>query len=436
MFGIALTCGYTALFLFLIARLRFFHIQGLNRYTIGGLFLLKVAAGTLLWWIYTYHYSDRANADIFKYFDDGNVMFGALPAHPGDYLRMITGIGDDTPYFTDHYYSVMNNWHRHFDTGYYNDAHTMIRYSALVRLFSFGVYHVHTVFSAFLGLLGLCALFKAFIGFVPGMERPLAAGIFLWPSTLLWTSGPIKETLLVLGLGIFLLEFIRSAHARPGLRGWALMGFGLMLQLGLKSYVLACMAPGLAAWLWCERTGRHRALLKFTITHGMAALVVLALPLIAPGRDIIALIDQKQHDMLGIVSQWAPGSYIHTMPLEPGLWGLLSQVPQALYLTFLSPFVTWNSGALGLLGAIENALLLLVVPFALLRAKPFASINIPALMYCFAFCLALGLLIGWTTPVVGSLLRYRVPLLPFWSLGLLLIADGQRCACRPNLKTP
>jgi hypothetical protein len=169
--GVLLAVGYAALFLYLIRRSAFFQSPGMGKRTVGVLFLLKVAAGTALWWVYTYHYTDRSTADIYKYFDDGNVLFSALPAHPGDYLRMLLGIGNDTPHFNEAYYAVMNNWHRQYDTGYYNDAHTMIRFSALVRLFSFGVYHVHTVFASFLSLIGLVALYKSFIGALPGMGR-------------------------------------------------------------------------------------------------------------------------------------------------------------------------------------------------------------------------------------------------------------------------
>ncbi len=426
MAGILLTCGYIALFLYLIGRCSFFRVEELNRKTLGALFLLKVLAGTALWGIYTFHYNDRANSDIFKFFDDGNVMFSALPAHPGDFLRMMLGIGNDTPYFTDHYYAVMNNWHQRYDTGYYNDAHTMIRFNALVRLFSFGLYHVHTVFAAFFGLVGLLAIYKAFIRFVPELGPWLAAGVFLWPSVLFWSSAPLKETLLFFGLGIFLLQVFRAMEGRLPWRGWAIMLLGLLVQLSLKSYVLASMLPGLVAFWWCRRTGNNRVALKFLCTHAVALAVVLGLPHVVPHTDVIPLIHQKQRDMFGLASATNPSSFIAVPAMEPGLAGLVNYVPRALYLTFLSPFTQWNSGILGLVGALENAVLLLLVPIALWIARKRTLIPMPLVLYCAAFCLLLGLLVGWTTPVVGALLRYRVPLLPFWSLALLLIADPNR----------
>lgn len=436
MAGILLTCGYVALFLYLIARWRFFEVPSLSKRSIGALFLLKVVAGTVLWGVYTYYYTDRSTADIFKFFDDGNVMFSALPAHPLDYLQMLTGIGNDGPRFDERYYTVMNHWYRQYDTGYYNDAHTMIRYSALVRLFSFGVYHVHTVFSAFLSLIGLVALYKIFIGFVPGLGRLLMAGLFLWPSVLFWGSAPIKEALLFLGLGLFLLQVFRWMKGPLPWTGWLLMLLGLLIQLGLKSYVLACMVPGLFALIWCRRTGDRHAVLKFGVAHVIAALIILALPMVAPSLDILGIIQQKQRDMLGLVAAMAPGSYIPTPLMEPTLIGMIKQVPHALFLTFLSPLVTWDSGAMGLLGALENVLLLLLVPAAIFFAKPWPRIDLPMLLYSVAFCLILSLLIGWTTPVVGALMRYRVPMLPFYAMALLLIVDPHKLARWPLFRTP
>ncbi|MCC6840872.1 MAG: hypothetical protein IT230_11990 [Flavobacteriales bacterium] len=435
MAGTLLACGYAALFLLLIRKLRFFQVPGLGNRAIGGLFLLKVAAGTALWAVYTYHYTDRSTADIFKFFDDGNVMFSALPDYPMDYLRMVTGIGNDAPRFDERYYSAMNNWYRRWDTGYYNDAHTMIRYSALVRIFSFGVYHVHTVFTAFLSLVGLVALYKTFIGFVPGLGRALACGLFLWPSVLFWGSAPIKEALLFFGLGLFLWQLFRRMDAPLPWHGWALLVLGLLVQLGLKSYVLACMVPGLAALWWCRRTNNRNPWLKYLAAHAAAAALVIAAPLLAPGLDVAAMVQQKQRDMLGVVAATHPGSFVPVDPMAPGLGGLIAELPHALYLTFLSPFNTWHLGAWGLLASLENLLLLAIIPLGAALAKPWRQVDMPLLLFCLAFCLLLGLLIGWTTPVVGALMRYRVPLLPFWSLACLLLIDPARTArCTKLLK--
>jgi hypothetical protein len=166
--------------------------------------------------------------------------------------------------------------------------------------------------------------------------------------------------------------------------------------------------------------------LKFATVYSAAVVLILALPLVQPGWDVLGLIAQKRRDMLGVVSLTDPGSYIAFPPLANGPFGLLLDIPHALYLTFLSPFQTWHIGAMGLIGAAENLVMLALVPVAILWAKPWRQINISLVLLCAGFCLALGLLVGWTTPVVGALLRYRVPLLPFWSLAVLAVIDIEK----------
>ena len=426
MAGLLLTGGYAALFLYVIARWRFFGVPGLRRRWIGGLFLLKVAMGTALWAVYSFHYTDRSTADIFKYFDDGNVLFSALPAHPEDFVRMLTGIGNDSPRFDEQYYMRMNNWYRRYDTGYYNDAHTMIRFSAVVRLFSLGVFHVHTVFAAFLSLVGLTALYKAFIGFVPGMGPALALGVFGWPSVLFWSSAPLKEAVLFLGLGLFVLSIFRRLDGPWRAADVACLAVGVLTLISLKSYVLACLLPGMIALWWCRRTGGRRAVWKYVAVAVGVVAVVLTLPSVRPDLDVVALIHQKQRDMVGVATSVDAGSFIPTAPMAPGLAGMLEQLPQALSSAFLSPFSVWDQGIFGLLSGMENLVLLALVPWALIWARPKARVDIPLLLFCLSFCLALALLIGWTTPIVGALVRYRIPFLPCWSLAFLLVADPEK----------
>src|SRR5690349_1470874 len=102
-----LSALYAAFFIFLIHKLRFFETE-LSRKGLSLLFCIKIAFGVLLWYIYTYYYTDRSTADIYKYFDDSKVMYDALRTHPADYFRMLFAVGNDNAYFDQSYYSHMN----------------------------------------------------------------------------------------------------------------------------------------------------------------------------------------------------------------------------------------------------------------------------------------------------------------------------------------
>lgn len=424
--GLLLATAYTALLLYFMRRLPFFaRVPGLGMRTIAVLFILKIAAGTALWATYTWVYTDRATADIFKYFDDSRVMYDALWAEPGDFLRMLCGIGNDSPYFTERYYAVMNNWIREFENNVYNDSHTMIRFNAVLRLFSFGHYHAHTVFACFVSTTGLVALYRAVHPLFKGLERGLMPAIFLWPSMLFWASGVLKESLLVLGMGLFLLGTIGNWPDRLAWRPMTAFLLGLFVMLVVKFYVLLCLVPGLLAWSWAQaRPGR--ALWQSLIVHALALATVLLSGSIVPGYDVLDMLTVKQHDFIGMATDVGSGSLLAMPALDGGLWSFLRSAPHALYMSFLSPFAVLDTGPLAWLGAVENVFMIAVPVIAFRLARPWRSIDRPALWSFLSFILLLALLIGWTVPVVGALVRYRVPMLPFVAFVALAVIDPQR----------
>jgi hypothetical protein len=104
----------------IIYRHRFFHLPGLPRITTVYLFLLKLLAGFALWYVYTSYYPQREYADIWKYYDDGEIMYSAIHKHPGDYIRMVSGIGIDER-IEAIYFRKMNHWDQQFENNLFND---------------------------------------------------------------------------------------------------------------------------------------------------------------------------------------------------------------------------------------------------------------------------------------------------------------------------
>src|ERR1035437_7535639 len=214
--NIAVCIVYILVLGYFIKKNPFFKIKELTIKNIQLIFLLKVVFGFLLYFVYTYYYPDRSTADIFKYFDDSKVMFDAIFTNPSDYFRMLFGIGNNTPHF-DQYYVKMYHWSREYDGNLYNDSHAIIRFNALMRLFSFGFYPVHSIVMCFLSLTGLVAIFKTFVGSMGSFPTKsgltmtenegrfdfaqhdkeksilLTFAVFLVPSVLFWGSGVLKE---------------------------------------------------------------------------------------------------------------------------------------------------------------------------------------------------------------------------------------------------
>src|ERR1700739_2756303 len=75
---LAFCAFYLLLFTIIILKTNLFKLNGLsNKYALVA-FYLKLLFGVALWYIYAYHYKNRYTSDIFKYFDDGKLMFNVI----------------------------------------------------------------------------------------------------------------------------------------------------------------------------------------------------------------------------------------------------------------------------------------------------------------------------------------------------------------------
>ncbi len=425
---ILLTIFYSLLFIYLIYKLPFFKVDGFSWKSLTVVFILKIAAGLVMYFIYTYYYTVRSTADIFRYFDDSRVMYDALWKHPLDYFKMLTGIGNDSSYF-DLYYKNMNNWYRVFESNIYNDSHTIIRFNAAIRLFSFGYFNVHTVFMCFLSLTGLVALFKFFVGYLAEKKRELFFAIFLLPSVLFWGSGVLKEAILLFGMGMLLynLQKLTREKVNPGAIIWLL--FSLLLLIYTKYYIFIILIPLLVAFLWCKYTDQKRCLLKYSLVLLVYIAVGLNIHWVFPGYNMLEIIAQKQNDFIGLAKEMHSGSLLTEHLMQPNLISLLSDAPFALYNTLVRPYIFEADSFLILFSALENLIIFAIIILCLifsLRKIPHKSV----LFLCLFFFIGTFTLTGLTTPVMGAMVRYKVPAMPFLLIFFIMLLNKEKFISR------
>ena len=75
--------------------------------------------------------------------------------------------------------------------------------------------------------------------------------------------------------------------------------------------------------------------------------------------------------------------------------------------------------------SLENVLIIIVLLATLIFVR-LRNLSQPDVWCCTSFIVILFVLIGLTTPVLGALVRYKVPGLPFLGILLLLITDDTR----------
>jgi hypothetical protein len=154
---------------------------------------------------------------------------------------MLTGIDGAAPELSL-YYDRMHNWYN--TELVFRDTRTMIRFSALLRVFTLNTYFPQVVVICFLSTIGLSGMFRFMRSLAPGRDLALIVLLFMTPSVLLWTSGLIKEAFLfyAMGLLLFQIECWQQRSGKPVMRILAVL-LAVFVLLTIKAYVFFLFAP-------------------------------------------------------------------------------------------------------------------------------------------------------------------------------------------------
>ncbi|MDP2387720.1 MAG: hypothetical protein Q8M29_15210 [Bacteroidota bacterium] len=465
-------------------------------------FLSKIICGFFLTYIYTNYYPDRKTADIYKYYDDAKVIDSALERHPADYVKIISGIGNDNLYFDTTYYAKMNNWYKRYDFGTYNDNHTIIRFNALVMPIAFGSFHVHTVFMCMLSFIGLSALVFVFIQFFPQKKWLVFLSVFFVPSVLFWGSGVLKEGILLFSIGILIYSFYKIAFLkRTNVLTILLLILSLLLLLINKNYLLLCLVPPLLCLYIVWKFNTKKTGLIFLGFHALLILIGFVSVKLILHKDPLKIISHKQRDFINLSRggifllnnsnllriepeeknnliempgdscklkqgakhmRWSldnfndtlfvasntdsgtykmiwdlpkAGSLIQNEAISTDIGSFIAFAPKALYNSMMQPAITKARSLIEKMAAIENIFLVLFLIFCF-AFSDFKNTNIPVLNMCVYAVLILFLIIGYTTPVAGAIVRYKMPLLPLLlMIGINVLSIEKIKRFLPFLKT-
>jgi len=408
---------YLLIFIFLIKKLPFFKSGTLNSNLVVGVFLLKFLAGIAVFMVYSFYYTDRTSADIFKYFDDGNIIFSSIHHNPMDYLRMVTGIGSESPHLMK-YYDTCSFWIKPFNYGLYNDNLTVIRFNAIVRLFSMGNIHIHTLFMSFLSFIGLWAIYKVFAKRITGHSYLLLIALFFIPSVWFWTSGILKEGILMFAFGLFFYHLTNLIFEKMKYSSLGWMIFVTLLLLISKFYVFLAALPGVLFLIIIRKTSKRYSTLKFLGVHFILFLLFwFSKPL--TGFDLPQVVANKQNDFIAYSKSLNQvGSRIDIEPIAPTLKSIGVNAPKAFFTTLFRPSIFESKNAMMLMAGFENLIITLAIILVLFFGT-LKNIRDPLLWFSISFIIILFTLTGLTTPILGALVRYKVPALPF--LGITII---------------
>ncbi|MCX6291830.1 MAG: hypothetical protein NT126_08705 [Bacteroidetes bacterium] len=411
---------------YIVARsIKYRHIdkEPYYKYYISGLFV-KVIGGIAVCFVYVFYYG---GGDTTTYYHDNVTVTRLFLKDPSAAIRfsvypmdneILLSFDEDTDYPVFSY-----------------DKHAIYvdKITWPLSLLTFNSFIGQTMLLALLSFFAIWRLYKMFITEFPTMEKELAFAILFVPSVVFWGSGLLKDTLTLSAVAIFTSSFYRIIRLKEGyLANIIHMILASWILIKVKPYIFFALMPGTLIWFAGYELERFRnKVIRSAITPALIFLALFAGYLFLKNMgdvlgeyaldNVLTKAVSTQQDLKRDIYQGASfdiGEYDATIS------DIISKAPIAIISALFRPYL-WESYNPGMIvSGLENFVILLFSIYLLLKLKVINFFRLlfknHILFFSVSFSFFFAFSVGLTTSNFGSLVRYKIPAIPFFVVSLLI----------------
>lgn len=453
---------YALALVVLLKVLGFFRLENFRGFGLYGVLFVKVLIAILL-----YHFPMENMKDSSTYLNDSLILSEVLLNNPKEFFVIFFHLpGAD---MLDLKYMLDTNYWSHETSGLISEKRNVIRVNTIFQILGFQNPYIVFFWNALTAILGLKLLYRSLRSICKDDHNVLFTLVFLLPSTLLWTSNIMKESYLILGFGLFFYGLLVPMRRNKKV---LLATLGFLVVLMFKQYVALGLLAGLVVYLLILLPTRGQRITGFSfffvllLFGGFLFLPRFTERISAKQFDFIRLAEggivlndlgtfykieladsdhfdffygadknlyahilepvkavQQSHDkapqevLLGNSDKlWyvynfndKSGSYISLTPIENNSIQLLKNIPEALVNVFFRPLpLDPPKSVTKWYFFLENVAIWGLFIFSLRNLRKSKQLEIITLFIIAS--LVVALLIGWTTPVIGAIVRYKLPI--------------------------
>lgn len=396
-----------------------------KKYYIPGL-TLKLVGGIALGLVYEFVYG---GGDTARYFHESKVITRAFYDSPLIGIKLLLSNGEIDP-ATLRYASQMG-WYT-ASTEFF-----IVKISGLFGIFCNSTYTVIALFFAFTSFLGMWAMFLTFLKIYPSLHKKFAIAIFYLPSVFFWGSGLMKDSITIGALGLVFFGFYRAFIEKKAIPNSLILTLiGAFVLYSVKLYILLAFLPIALFWVFLENNRRIknttlRTLLKpLFIVVGISVSVLGTLNLSEGNEryDIDKIGERTKINAEYLTSDFVQtGSAYNIGTFDGSLGSLFTVAPQAIVVALYRPFIWEVRNPAMLLSALEASFFIFLTLQFIFKVGFLKTLKLisskPILTFCMIFSLAMAFAVGTNSGNFGSLVRYKIPLMPFY-LSALFIMKG------------
>jgi len=383
----------------------------------------RIFSGIFFCIFYVYYYG---GGDTTAYFIGGKAMYYLFYKSWGffSYAMLYGNKGGVVGYFFDYSQGVPPSYMM-------DDSQTffVIRFITPFVFLALKSYVITSVFMAWFGFSGIWKLFLVFRHYFPKCERQLAFSILFFPSVLFWGSGIMKDTITLSSVGWYTYAvFMIFFEKKKIIKHIIVLVIAVFLIISTKPFIVIALMPGSMVWLLSSRIKNIKnKVIRLFITP------LLIISFLIIGSSIMSSLSSSmgqystldnilktaaitQQDLLRVEAYGTNSYNIGTF--EPTLAGVTPKIPAALLAGLFRPFLWDSANIVMLISGTENTILLLLVFYCFFRVGIFKFFSIifgdPLLLFSILFSIFFAFTVGLASANFGALVRYKIPLLPFF----------------------
>ncbi|MEQ9424537.1 MAG: hypothetical protein RJQ09_08980 [Cyclobacteriaceae bacterium] len=290
------------------------------------------------------------------------------------------------------------------------------RLTSIVVKLSLGNYWITAAFFATVSFITLWTLMMRLIK--SGIDKwPILIAFFGFPSVVLWSSGLLKDTLMLICLASVAIAIIPLFSSKQKFNTIELAAglLGLFIILKVKYYLFAVCA-GLLICIctfeifksWLQRLS---VLIRSFLGFGFVALLIIALSQMHYNLKLerVLSVIVENYEAYNHLDQ---GKKVDFDTLEPTIASFIWHSPKALFTGIFRPLIWEGWNVVSIWVSIENTILLAFFIYSLRGWRSY-SIN-SATIGALAYSMILATLFALSTPNLGTLSRYKVSFLPIF----------------------
>lgn len=315
---------------------------------------------------------------------------------------------------------------------------TIPKIGALLSYPVLGSYLGIALLFSFYALLGALQIYRVFAREFPQLKRLIALACFFIPTVSFWSSGILKDSLTFGATGFLFASSYNIFKGRGSLiRSLLAIILAGYLLYTIKPYILLALAPALVLLVVIQYSTRiknmqmRRVLLIFLLVIGGGLGFLLYKNLTSDAtleryntELILESIEQQRDVYTAEAMQRNSGSNFSLGSDSPVL-----MLPLGLIASYFRPFPWEVNSAIMILNAIESFFCLFLFFYTLKKLGVVGFIktatNHPLTIFCLVFAFLFGAAVGTSTGNFGSLVRYKIPGMPFYMLLFFVILHLQ-----------